>query len=182
MDHQAVHGPDQQPRARASLVLGHVHRRVLDWWHHAQQLGVWFWRPTVWWNPDGAVSPAERAWLEEKYPGWEARFGTYWTRAANIREGRMEQAFPETLPILCNMCQLPIVNPYRAGDGRRLPDRAPEVQRDGRTYQFCCDPCKWIFDENPSGRRAPERRRPPALGDDRPAHASRCDRVHGHHP
>ncbi len=70
----------------------------LDWWHHAQQLGVWFWRPTVWWNPDGAVSPAERAWLEEKYPGWEARFGTYWdTLTANIREGRMEQAFPETL-------------------------------------------------------------------------------------
>ena len=25
----------------------------LDTWHHSQHLGVWYWRPTVWWNPQG---------------------------------------------------------------------------------------------------------------------------------
>ena len=42
----------------------------IDEQHHGMHLGVWFWRPTVWWNPAAGVSPEERAWLEEKYPGW----------------------------------------------------------------------------------------------------------------
>jgi toluene monooxygenase system protein A len=35
----------------------------LDTWHHSLHLGVWFWRPTVWWKPQAGVSKAERAWL-----------------------------------------------------------------------------------------------------------------------
>ena len=34
----------------------------LDTWHHSMHLGVWFWRPTVWWKPQGGVS-RERAGL-----------------------------------------------------------------------------------------------------------------------
>ena len=30
--------------------------RGLDTWHHSLHLGVWYWRPTVWWNPQGGVS------------------------------------------------------------------------------------------------------------------------------
>src|SRR5215468_9532486 len=32
----------------------------LDTWHHSLHLGVWYWRPTVWWKPQGGVSPEER--------------------------------------------------------------------------------------------------------------------------
>lgn len=50
----------------------------LEWYHHALHLGVWTWRPTLWWNPDAGVSPAEREWLQSKYPDWEKQFGPYW--------------------------------------------------------------------------------------------------------
>jgi len=54
------------------------YQKEVNWLHHADHLGVWFWRPTVWWNPDAGVSPQERDWLEEKYPGWNDTFGKYW--------------------------------------------------------------------------------------------------------
>ncbi len=80
--------------------------KELNWYHHALHLGVWFWRPTVWWNPDGGVSPAEREWLEEKYPGWNDSFGKYWdVISQNIRDGKPELTLPETFPMVCNMCQ-----------------------------------------------------------------------------
>lgn len=67
------------------------------------------WRPTVWWNPDAGVAEAERDWLEEKYPGWNDKFGKYWdVITENVRRaGRMEKTYPETLPMVCNCCQLP---------------------------------------------------------------------------
>ena len=30
----------------------------MNWVHHAYHLGVYFWRPTVWWNPVAGVGPA----------------------------------------------------------------------------------------------------------------------------
>jgi toluene monooxygenase system protein A len=116
----------------------------LDWLHHAFHLGVWFWRPTVWWNPDAGVSVAEREWLEAKYPGWNDRFGTYWhTIAENVRKGDIPLSYPETLPILCNTCQIPVCSPT-IGAPPRL------VTHNGRVYSFCSDPCKWIFEQNPA--------------------------------
>ncbi|HEY0226649.1 MAG TPA: hypothetical protein VGC05_09675 [Mycobacterium sp.] len=32
----------------------------LTWYQHAIHLGVWYYRPTVWWNPDAGVSESER--------------------------------------------------------------------------------------------------------------------------
>lgn len=116
----------------------------LDWLHHAYHLGVWFWRPTVWWNPDAGMSVAEREWLEAKYPGWHARFGTYWkTIAENIRQGNMALTYPETFLMVCNMCQIPVCSPTVGVPPRR-------VTHNGRTYTFCSEPCKWIFEQNPA--------------------------------
>ena len=42
--------------------------RGLDIWHHGLQMGLWYWRPTLWWRPKAGVSKDERAWLTEKYP------------------------------------------------------------------------------------------------------------------
>ena len=82
----------------------------LEWLHHGYHLGVWFWRSTVWWNPDAGVAPEERDWLESKYPGWNQRFGKYWdVIAENVRNGRIDRTYPETLPMVCNLCQIPIV-------------------------------------------------------------------------
>jgi toluene monooxygenase system protein A len=116
----------------------------LDWLHHAYHLGVWFWRPTVWWNPDAGVSVAEREWLEAKYPGWHDRFGTYWqTIAENLRQGAIPLTYPETLPVVCNMCQIPVCSSTILAPPRLLT-------HGGRVYSFCSDPCKWIFEQNPT--------------------------------
>ena len=49
---------------------------------------IWNYRPSVWWNPDAGVSPAEREWLETKYPGWNRVFGKHWdVLAQNVRDG-----------------------------------------------------------------------------------------------
>ncbi len=122
----------------------------LEWYHHALHLGVWFWRPTVWWNPDGGVSEAERNWLEEKYPGWNDTFGRNWDVIVdNIRKGHIEATLPQTFPMVCNMCHIPICTPsghragYVKGAGPLL------VDLDGRRYSFCSEPCKKIFESVP---------------------------------
>lgn len=123
----------------------------LEWYHHATHLGVWFWRPTVWWNPAAGAGPAEREWLEEKYPGWNDTFGKYWdVIGQNVRDGHPERTGPETFPMVCNMCQIPLCNPagFMAG---KLPTPEPLTYiHNGRPYQFCSEPCQWIFQQNPA--------------------------------
>jgi toluene monooxygenase system protein A len=122
----------------------------LDWYHHAIHMGVWFWRPTVWWNPDAGVSVEERDWLEEKYPGWNDTFGKNWdVIAENIRQNQVERTLPATFPMICNLCQIPVCTPsgFRTGN---LKSAVPHVvDLDGRRYTFCSEPCKWIFLEAP---------------------------------
>lgn len=121
-----------------------------NWLHHAYHLGVWFWRPTVWWNPDAGVSPQERDWLEEKYPGWNNSFGKYWdVITENARSGNISMTYPETLPMVCNICHVPVCTPsgYDAG---YLDSPAPLIHdHNGRRYTFCSEPCKWIFETSP---------------------------------
>jgi len=122
----------------------------LDWYHHALQLGVWFYRPTVWWNPEAGVTPADREWLERKYPGWGAMFGPAWdVIAENVRQGRMERTYPETFPIVCNLCQLPMVVPAGYNAGRLASPEPVLLDRGGRRYTFCSEPCRWIFQGDP---------------------------------
>jgi len=121
----------------------------LNWYHHGLHLGVWFWRPTVWWNPDAGVSPAERAWLETKYPGWNDSWGKRWdVITAHARKGEIAQTLPQTLPITCNICQIPIITP---SNPKRQHDLGPyALDYNGRRYLFCSEPCKWIFEQNPA--------------------------------
>lgn len=123
----------------------------LNWVHHAYHLGVWFWRPTVWWNPAAGVSPEERDWLEEKYPGWNDSFGKFWdVITRNVREGRIENALPETFPIVCNTCHIPVCTPsgFQAGYLDRPDPLIHDYQ--GRRRTFCSVPCKWVFEQNPA--------------------------------
>ncbi|MBT9282562.1 MAG: aromatic/alkene/methane monooxygenase hydroxylase/oxygenase subunit alpha [Hydrogenibacillus schlegelii] len=124
-----------------------IMRDEMNWYHHALHLGVWFWRPTVWWNPDGGVSEAEREWLEEKYPGWNDTFGRYWdVITENIRNGQAEKTLPQTLPLVCNMCHIPIVT---LSDPKQKHNAPYVSEYNGRRYHFCSEPCKWIFDVEP---------------------------------
>jgi toluene monooxygenase system protein A len=119
----------------------------LDWYHHGLHLGVWFWRPTVWWNPDAGASAAERDWLESKYPGWNDTFGRYWdVITENARDGAIEKTLPQTLPLICNLCQIPIISP---ADPEQRHIHPYSLDRDGRRYHFCSEPCQWVFEQAP---------------------------------
>ncbi len=114
--------------------------------HHGMHMGVWYWRPTVWWNPAAGVAPEERAWLEEKYPGWNRRWGRCWDVITdNINAGRMELTLPETLPTVCNMCQLPIVG--IPGDDWNVKDY--QYEHEGRLYHFGSEVDLWCFKTDP---------------------------------
>ena len=120
----------------------------LDTNHHSLHLGVWFWRPTVWWKPNGGVSKAERAWLNQKYPHWEEQWGRIWDVIIdNVNAEKVDQTLPETLPWLCNLCHLPI-GTAGAPSNSRIPVRSyPLVFNDYR-YHFCSKPCRQIWWED----------------------------------
>ena len=120
--------------------------RDLEITHHGMHMGVWFWRPTVWWNPAAGVSPDERDWLEEKYPGWNKRWGRCWdVITENLLEGREHLTMPETLPLICNMCQLPIT--FMPGDDWQCTDY--QLEYEGRLYHFGSEVDRWCFEVNP---------------------------------
>ncbi len=115
--------------------------------HHSQQLGVYVYRAAQWWRPIACVSPAERDWLEEKYPGWNDTFGKCWDVVIdNIREGRFEKTVPAAPPLVCNMCGLEVAGV----PGSHWHPIAHTLDLDGRRYTFCSEPCKWIFELEPA--------------------------------
>ena len=120
--------------------------RALDETHHGMHLGVWFWRPTVWWNPAAGVTPDDRDWLEEKYPGWNDTWGKPWDVIIdNLANGRPELTGPETLPMVCNMSNIPIIG--TPGNGWNVKDY-PLVY-EGRPYHFGSEQDRWCFEVDP---------------------------------
>ena len=114
--------------------------------HHANQIGIYVYRATQWWRPISGTSPAEREWLEEKYPGWNETFGKCWDVIAdNIRNGDYEKTVPAAPPLVCNMCGLEVTG--IAGDKWHAVDHHVDI--DNRRYHFCSEPCKWIFELEP---------------------------------
>ena len=118
----------------------------IEVFHHAQQLGIYLYRPTEWWHPIAGTNPAERAWLEEKYPGWNDTFGQVWDVIIdNIRAGRLDSTIPKTLPMLCNMHGLELTGV--PGKKWNLKDHTLDYK--GRRYHFQSVVDKWIFEQEP---------------------------------
>ncbi|VVE17606.1 YHS domain-containing protein [Pandoraea commovens] len=114
--------------------------------HHAYQLAAWFWRPAMSWNPAAGVTHGCRDWLEEKYPGWNDTFGKAWdVIIENLLAGKHELTLPETVPIICNLNQLPIC--AIPGDGWSVKDHPLEYN--GRTYHFNSEIERWVFEQDP---------------------------------
>ena len=119
----------------------------IETFHHAQQLGVYLYRSTDWWRPVAGVSPAEREWLEEKYPGWNDTYGKVWDVIIdNILSGDTHKTSPEIAPMLCNMCGLELTGV--AGNGWSAKDYYLDYE--GRRYHFCSPVERWIFELEPN--------------------------------
>ncbi|MHA6779863.1 toluene monooxygenase [Pseudonocardia saturnea] len=117
----------------------------LDTWHHALHMGLWYWRPTLWWKPTAAVSKDDRDWLRSKYPNWEKVYGDKWDVIIdNVNRGDMEATLPETLPWLCSMCHLPCCVATLGYDNRWRVRDYP-LKHNGVTYHFCTAGCRQIW-------------------------------------
>jgi toluene monooxygenase system protein A len=125
--------------------------RSLDVYGHADHLGVWYWRPTVWWNVPAGVSPEERDWLEEKYPGWNDTWGGCWdVIIENALADKQDKLLPATLPVICNLCCIPITGTPGAGWHTDTGVRDFHHDAAGRRYHFCSNECRWIFQTDPA--------------------------------
>lgn len=74
----------------------------------------------------------------QDYPHFDERHGAFWQAVA---EGDPKDL--PSLPMFCQVCQLPCVFP--------TPDN-PDIrcsERNGEAYWFCGEACKWIFDHEP---------------------------------
>src|SRR6267154_5272860 len=117
----------------------------LDTWHHGLHMGLWFWRPTLWWRPKAGVSKEEREWLQEKYPNWETVYGDKWdVMIDQVNANNVEATLPETLPWLCSTCHLPACNATQSRDGKWRV-RSWQLDYDGKRYHFCTNACRQIF-------------------------------------
>ena len=120
---------------------------TIDHYHHTAHMEIWFVRQTVFWDPAAGVGPAERAWLEGKYPGWNETWGPLWdVIAENIRNGREDLTYPQALPMLCNICGLSATSAPNHG----LSNRGHNLDYEGRRYSFCSPVCQWIFEQEPA--------------------------------
>lgn len=118
----------------------------INMFHHGMQAGMWNFRPTVWFDVPAGVSPAERDWLESKYPGWNDNWGKIWdVITKNINAGKPELTLPMSMPLICNLNNLPVVkNPNSKWD----PDGQSLVYK-GRRYYFQSHVDKWVFEQYP---------------------------------
>ena len=121
----------------------------IDTYHHSQQIGIYLYRATEWWDPCAGVSPAEREWLERKYPGWNETYGEVWDVIIdNVLSGRYEKTEPAFLPMLCNMSGLELTGvPGPKGKGQMA--KSYHVDVDGRRLHFNTPVEKWIYELDP---------------------------------
>jgi toluene monooxygenase system protein A len=118
----------------------------LGYYHHQVYVSAYTYRATVWFDL-ALPSPAERAWLAEKYPESWPELAPVWERLTE----RWQAAGPEVewfthgvTPIgFCSLCQLVLCA------GTPSKNSARVLEHDGRRFVFCSEPCAWIFQQEP---------------------------------
>jgi toluene monooxygenase system protein A len=118
----------------------------LDHYHHMVYASAYTYRASVWFD-FVLPGPRERGWLQQKYPrSWEA-FEPVWDtitdRWRDTDPGNDFAVHGTAIIGFCDLCQLVLSN----GTPRR--NTATTLERDGRRYIFCSEPCRWIFEKEP---------------------------------
>ena len=111
----------------------------IDHIHHGYMIGYYTYRQTMWFDWPRPLE-ADRAWLCEKYPGWDKTYGPLWDLyAKHWEQGQREKTLPSAIVTLCNCCHLPC-SPIRPHKNTVCTHNV-----EGRNFVFCSEPCKWIF-------------------------------------
>nr|BBD49902.1 alkene monooxygenase alpha-subunit [Alteromonadaceae bacterium PE-TB08W] len=101
--------------------------------------------PLNFWRSD-AMGPRDYEWFEEHYPGWYDRYGAYWDgykELADPANGRLIMQELESLPPICQVCQLPCAYPALDINEFRLIDIK------GKQYPTCSEGCEHILKKYP---------------------------------
>ena len=129
-----------EPPAR----LADVTRFVDDMHHSVAMILAALW-PLNFWRID-PLHDADFDWFERAYPGWNARYGDFWTafRAmSDPRQGRIPMQDLPSLPPFCQVCHVPCVVPRITAPETRV------LEHGGRRYALCSEGCAWIFQLEP---------------------------------
>jgi toluene monooxygenase system protein A len=118
----------------------------LDHYHHMVYASAYSYRASVWFNMV-VPGPAERTWLKSKYPRSWSDYDPIWERIG----ARWQASDPgndfavhgTAIVSFCDLCQLVLSN------GTPRANSANILDRDGRRYIFCSQPCRWIFEQEP---------------------------------
>ncbi len=118
----------------------------LDTHHHMVYAAAYTYRSTVWFD-FALPGPDERAWLREKYPRHWDDFDAIWEQVTE----RWRRADPgndlavhgTAIVGFCDLCQLVLCG------GTPSDNTARTVERGGKRYMFCSEPCRWIFEREP---------------------------------
>ena len=124
-----------------------IFEKSLDSYHHMVYASAYTYRATVWF--DFVVpSPDERAWFAQKYPRYWNQFEKIWQQIdANWQQADPGNDFAvhgSAIVTFCNLCQLVLSH------GTPEHNDAITLDRDGRRYIFCSEPCRWIFEQQPA--------------------------------
>jgi toluene monooxygenase system protein A len=118
----------------------------LDVYHHMVYVSAYTYRATVWFNMV-VPSPAERAWLRQKYPRYWDLLEPVWeqvsTRWSNSDPGLEWSTHGATPVAFCDLCQIVLCH------GTPRHNAAQTLEYNGRRYIFCSAPCRWIFTQEP---------------------------------
>ena len=118
----------------------------IDHYHHRVYASAYTYRASVWF--DFVVpSPAERAWLAEKYPESWPTLAPIWSRIdARWKAGDPGNDFAvhgTAIVAFCSLCQLVLCG------GTAEKNAASVLEHDGRKYVFCSTPCRALFEREP---------------------------------
>lgn len=118
----------------------------LETYHHMVYASAYTYRATCWFHL-AVPGPDERAWLADHYPDSWPQMEPIWARIVD----RWEHSDPGTewsvhgaTPVaFCSLCQLVLCQ------GTPTHNEARVVDRNGRRFIFCSEPCRWIFEREP---------------------------------
>lgn len=97
--------------------------------------------PMNFWRSD-AMNEKDYEWFEKHYPGWHNHYGAYWDGYRQLTDpagGRIILQELESLPPICQVCQLPCALPRLDINEFRL------VEVNGSQYPACSEGCEWIL-------------------------------------
>ncbi|HEX2872618.1 MAG TPA: YHS domain-containing protein [Polyangiaceae bacterium] len=119
---------------------------ALPIYHHMLYASAYTYRATTWFD-FALPGPPELAWLAEKYPETWPQMAPVWhniTERWRASGAGVEWYTHGTTPVgFCNLCQLVLCG------GTPSQNSAVFVDKPGRRYVFCSEPCRELFEAEP---------------------------------